>query len=86
MDRPSVALGFLPRSKVVPALPAHPVERRFIARQRSKAEGYLRDRDARKQRQQRQVLVLGASVVTLGLVLYFVLFTFSVSDEYLHTT
>ena len=40
----------------------------------SKAEGYLRDRAARKEQQQHQVLKLGAVVIFIGVTAYFTLF------------
>jgi hypothetical protein len=42
-----------------------------LQEQLSKAEGYLRDRAHRKERQQQQVLLLGSCVTGLGLVAYF---------------
>jgi len=65
-------------SKVVPVPPPdvpEPWEHALMLKPRSKAEGYVRDRAARKELQQRQVLVLGATVTCAGFVLFFVLFT-----------
>ena len=60
-----------PHNAVVPSEEA---QHDLVQRQRLKAEGYLRNRAVRKERQQRQVLLLGTTVTGLGMVTFFLIF------------